>query len=498
MKKLLNIVLVHQIRIRQAVLVILVVVTFASLAWEFFQTVKDDAYFVAHEDEVIYYGSAELFSQTQSLQAESCIEEDVSQVGKFNWYGPGYNVVYGSLKLISGNANSLFIRFHFVLACLGLAVTFFLPFPLEDRLLCACMLLISEQFSVYIYSYFPEVLHVFFSFVLVYVLMRIYESQSHAKWITLFVTLVLLFSLCRITTIFFLAALLPLGRNWRERLPFVLIFSVGIVASVLYLRFCLAPPYAGEMHKLEKLYTFSIWNFLVDSINATLGNAWRMITTYSVPIFLLIGLSILSVFNFFKTKDRFPLAALLVAICLVATLMAFYSVSPFYFVKQTAMLLPLLLAVAVRGPNQIVKWGLLFVFVYFWVPVNKQRTKVISEHQQAFVKLQNNRALQEAFEQLRGAIELNKDVLVLWCYNEYDYGNAAQALLPYSTASGHPIMYTTNIIFDQAVDPKVKFKLHQKLPVDYILSRQSLDWLDGHLTLQTPFFYLYRNPTVGG
>ncbi|MFN7839566.1 MAG: hypothetical protein ACK5QG_16490, partial [Bacteroidota bacterium] len=51
-------------------------------------------------------------------------------------------------------------------------------------------------------------------------------------------------------------------------------------------------------------------------------------------------------------------------------------------------------------------------------------------------------------------------------------------------------------VFDQAVDPKVKFKLHHKLRVDYILSRHPLDWLAGGLELQTPFFYLYRNPTV--
>ena len=488
--------LAHQIRIRLAVLALLAIAAFLSLSWEFLETIKDDAYFVAHEDEVIYYGSAQLFAETQSLQAESCIAEDVSKIGKFNWYGPGYNMVYGTLKMVFGNANSLFIRFHFVLACFMLAIVFFLQLPMEDRLLLAGILLISEQFTVYIYSYFPELLHLFFSTVLVYVLWQVYQQQSTSRWIALFIVLVLVFSLCRITTIFFLAALLPLGSDWRQRGPVVLIFVLGIVASVLYLRFCIAPPYAGEMHKLEKLYTFNIWNFLLESIKATLANAWRIVTTYSVPVFVLLGLSILAIFNFWKTKDRFQLAAVLVALCLVGTLMAFYSVSPFYFVKQTAMLLPLLLVAAMRGPLPATKWGLLLVLIYSWVPVNKHRTKVIEEHQQAFSNFQNNASLREAFQQIRTSVEVNKDLVVLWCYSEYDYGSAVQALLPYSTASGNTMMYTTNIVFDQAVDPKVKFKLHHKLRVDYILSRHPLDWLAGGLELQTPFFYLYRNPTT--
>ncbi len=486
--------LAHQIRIRLAVLALLVTSAFLSLSWEFLQTIKDDAYFVAHEDEVIYYGSAQLFAETQSLQAESCIAEDVSKIGKFNWYGPGYNVVYGTLKMVFGNANSLFIRFHFVLACFILVVIFLLQLPMEDRLLLASMLLISEQFTVYIYSYFPELLHLFFSALLVFTLLQVYQTQSNSKWIALFVMLVLVFSLCRITTIFFLAALLPLGSDWRQRGPMVLIFVVGIVASVLYLRFCIAPPYAGEMHKLQNLYSFSLVSFIFETLKATGRNVIEIFKVNSVPIYLLLLLIGSTLYNYWKTKDKFQLAALFVSVCLVGVMMAYYSVSPFYFVKQTAMLLPLLLIAFVRGPYVAVKWVLFGLFIFFWVPVNKKRTRVIEEHQHAYANLQSNLKLRDSFQKISSVVEPGKDVVILWCYNEYDYGGAAQALLPYSTATGNPIMYTTNIVFDQAIASKIKFKLHHKLRVDYILSRQPLDWLEGSLKLQTPFFYVYRNP----
>lgn len=120
MKKLLNILIHNQSKVRIGVLIVFVVITWTSLATEFLTAIAGDKYFVAHEDEVIYYGSAQVFAETGSLQAESCINEDVSPIGKFNWYGPGYNVVYGSLQQIIGQSNTLFIKFHFVLGLLTL------------------------------------------------------------------------------------------------------------------------------------------------------------------------------------------------------------------------------------------------------------------------------------------------------------------------------------------------------------------------------------------
>ncbi len=85
--------------------------------------VKGDRYFVAHEDEVIYYGSAKVFAETGSVQAESCITEDVSPVGQINWYGPGYSVVYGMLRLLFGDGLSVTIWVHFALALLAVFAT---------------------------------------------------------------------------------------------------------------------------------------------------------------------------------------------------------------------------------------------------------------------------------------------------------------------------------------------------------------------------------------
>lgn len=497
MKKPLNIVLQNQSKIRIGVLLAFVLIVFGSLGMEFFQAIKQDAYFVAHEDEVIYYRSAKVFAETGSMQAESCINEDVSPIGKFNWYGPGYNAVYGSLLRMAGSSNALFIKFHFVLAVLTIVVVLLLNLPWESKLLAASILLTTEQLTCYIFSYFPETLHLFFSALLVIVLLQLFRQQNEEHpntiWVVLYVSLILIFSLCRITTIFWLAALLPLGLSWRRRMPYIIVFIVGIIGSILYLRFFIAPPYAGEMHKIQNLYSFNLINFVWETLKATARNMVEILKVNSVPIYLMLFLMGFTIYNYWKTKDKFQLSAFFISCCLVGVLMAYYSVSPFYFVKQTAMLIPLLLVAFMRGPHLSVKWMLFGVFIYFWVPVNKKRAEVIKEHHQAFNNLENNEPLRQAFQHIKTVVESNKNLVILWCYNEFDYGGAAQALLPYSTSGGHPILYTTNIIFDHANTPLTeKFKLHHKLNIDYIISRQPLEWLSLSLVEQTTYFYLYK------
>lgn len=472
------------------------------LVSDFLIAVEDDAYFVAHEDEVIYYGSAQIFAETGSLRAESCIDENVSRVGQFNWYGPGYNFIYGTIQKALGRSNTLFIKMHLAAAVLVILVVIFLPLSLEDKLLLCGILLASEQFTCYVFSYFPEMLHLFFSIVLTFILVKLYDEKNdvNKQWIltTSYILFVIIFSLCRITTVFWLAGLLALKPEWRKNIPYAVVFIVGVVLSVIYLRFFIAPPYAGEMHKLEHLYSFNLINLIWETASAGFKNFFRVFRSGSRPVYQLILLIALMIYSYWKNRDRFHLSILFISACLIGVLMAYYTVEPFFFVKQTAMLLPLLIVGIMTGGDLKIKWATLLIFGFSIFNVQSKRNHVIAEHQAAYRNFKNNQNLYSSFQNIRGKLIPEKSQIILWCYNEFDYGPAAQALLPYSTIGGYPIMYTTNIIFDHQNTPLTeKFKLHHKLPVDYILSRSKLDWLNSHLILQTPYFYFYRVSLLG-
>ena len=447
---------------------------------------------MVHEDETIFYGSAQVFAGSLSLHAESCNFEDVSKVGMFNWYGPGYNATYGSLQLLFGHYWSLFIRFHFALALGVILMILLMPGRWEEKLLVASSLLISETFTNYIFSYYPELLHTFFSAVLIMLLVQIYRKTEKRSLIVLYVALVLLFTLFRVTTIFWLAALLPMGENWRSRIPFIATFLFGVGAAIIYMKFFLAPPFAPQMVKLEDLYSGHLGSFIIKSFLSTWDNAKQIYAFNSVPVnFLLVLMAILLV-NYFKSREKLQLSVLLIALCLFGVLMAYYTVHPFFFVKQTAMLLPCLLVAAMRGPYLWMKWLVFFGFIYFWVPVNKGRKVIINEHKQAYQKLVENMPLRDAFQQIRDVVASDKDAFILWCYHEYEFGGTTQALLPYSTTGGRPIMYTTNFAYDPKTPLEEKFRFHHKLPINYLLSRQMVPWNNLEEVLRTPYFYFYR------
>jgi hypothetical protein len=84
----------------------------------------------------------------------------------------------------------------------------------------------------------------------------------------------------------------------------------------------------------------------------------------------------------------------------------------------------------------------------------------------------------------------------LWDYRQYDYGYAAEALLSFATRNHEPILYTTNIV-DPAASMEDRFKMHNRLKVDYIMSRYALPWPSLQQVHATDFYYLYR-PAPGG
>lgn len=483
-------------RYRWILLLVLLLVSTTSLVIEFYQATAGDEYFVAHEDEVIYYGSAKVFAETGSLQAESCIEEDVSRFGKLNWYGPGYNVVYGSLIKFFGLTNSRFIQFHLLLTLASLAIVLLLPGKWESNLLAANVFLFTQQFTSYIFSYFPETLHFFLAVVLTSILIHLFQRRESGKpiqnLVTIYVLLVVLFSLCRITTIFWLAALVPLSKGRKDFIIYTSVFVIGVVVSLLYLKLFIAPPFARSMHKIDLLYSLDLFHFVLQTTFALLKNGYNLLWVNSVPAYLLFGLGALAIFQCWRTKDRLVMAAVLVGFFLTMALLAYYSIDPFYFVKQTAVLLPLLMIVLMRQSHMAIQYLIFVAFIFFWVGNNKERTWNIEEHKRAYINRTNSQGFESALNELRYKIEDKPGLVILWCYSEYDYGHAAQALLPYSTPSGKPIMYTTNIAFDPSTPLDVKFKLHNKLKVDYLLSRYPIPWPNLEELFVTDYFHFYR------
>jgi hypothetical protein len=474
---------------------LLLLVQLVVLVSLYTSAVYDGRYFVAHEDEVINFCSARLFSETGSVRAEGCIAEDVSKIGMMNWYGPGYHLIYGSFQKLFGDGPALFIHLHFVFALLAAGGLFFLPLPTGPKLLAANTLVFSQQFNAYIFTYFPETLHLLFAVVLINVLFKIQHARNEEKagLVVGFVVLVLIMTLVRVTTIFWLAALVGLAENRPAMIRMSMLFIVGIVLTLVYMKVFTAPPYAGEMQKINKLYEFSLFDFAWKTLKAVLRNSWALVISGSVGIYFLLALLAGAAIAWWRSrKNGVLLGALIVSIMLIAALMAFYSAHPYYFLKQSAGLVPLLI-VAILSTAHYVRPGFVMVaasLVVFMLTIGSIRAGV-ADRRAAYDHMQSSEPFPSSVTEIRQYMNGAGPVTVLWCYNEFDFGVMAEALLPFSTTGRQPVLYTTNIV--QPHDPaEVKFKLHHKLRVDYVLSRMPLGWSNLKLLHSTQHYSFYE------
>jgi hypothetical protein len=468
---------------------------FANLGLNTFWIVSaagDGKIFLLHEDEVIYYCSAKLYAETNSVQAEGCIAEDVSPIGKMNWYGPGYHLLYGAIVKIYGNHHALFPWIHFALAMGIIALVFMLPVSLDIKFLIAITLSLTEQYAVYIFSYFPETWVLFLATVLTLLLSFLYhvkDRRIQTKYVIVFIVVTLLFMFVRVTFIFWLAGLIGLAENRRSVIIRAVILFVGVTIALIYMKFFLAPPFAGEMHKIDLLYKFQITDFIWQTLKAFWNNFKTLLTSKTISIYMLLVLVSLSLLLYYRTKNRLILSSLLISACLLGVLLAYYSVSQFFFIKQSAMLIPILL-VGIISTRKVVAFSLLAGFLIVYPSTIRKVKTGIAERREAFLQYSNSREFEKALAEIPTFIH-SGSINILWCYNEFDYGNAAEALLPFSTTDKQPILYTTNII-NPSEPAEKKFQMHHKLKIDYILSRTPLDWSTLQEVHSTSYYYLYK------
>jgi hypothetical protein len=155
------------------------------------------------------------------------------------------------------------------------------------------------------------------------------------------------------------------------------------------------------------------------------------------------------------------------------------------------MMVPLLLLAIIFGFKSARVNYILAAVLLIILPRNSISTiKLIKERKKEFIHRNEFAEFEASLLEIPKHIQ-SESTVVLWCYNEYDFGNCTEALLPFSTSANKPIMYTTSVVSPVA-PPEEKFKQYGKLKIDYILSRYALPWSSLKPVHSTPYYYLYQ------
>ena len=472
---------------------ILLVAVLSLLTIMMVVNVGDGKYFLQHEDEAIYYCSAKLFAETNSIQAEGCNFEDVSPIGKINWYGPGYHVLYGTLFKIFGEHPPVFQWFHYLLSLVIVGLILTLPLNLELRLAYATAIALTQQFFVYVFTFFPESLMLFFATVLTVLLFHLssYQNAKQKKYQISFIIACLVFALFRITFVFWILGWVVLAKNRTSFFIRAFIFLIIFLGSLVYMKYFLAPSYSSSVQKIEPLHQGLIFQFISETLHSILNNLRLLFESSDIGNFLVIGFVAASCITLFIKREKILWPSTVISLALLVTFLGYYVVDEFFFLKQTAMLMPLLLLSLVISYHAVkaryfIILVLLCVFPSRLIMANKiiEKRRIEYDHRREFSELESS------FAKIPNYIREGPTV-ILWCYDEYDYGRSTESLLSFSTRAKQPILYTTNVVAPDS-PPETKFRTYNKLKIDYILSRSALNWPTLQKIHSTPYFNLYE------
>lgn len=462
------------------------------------------AYTFFHVDELTYFLSGKMFRESSSIQAPFCFMEDVSPVFKTHWYGIFYHLFYGSILKITGFHAKIFIVINVVFILLSVLTLFRMNIPSDKKYFIAAMFLMSYPALVYSVMFFPEILHLFMAFPLIAILYRIWDLNRSGKGISMFVMLFIcmaaLFTLFRITYVFWLAALIPFSVNRWQFIGFTLLLTGGVVLTMLYMKYFTAPAFVKSLASLEKLEDFRIMEVLRDSatnflynVQVVFGYLWREVHIFVYLIFFVFTGVLAS-----REKNRFLAAAFLVSLLYILSLLLLYNAYPFYFSKQTATTLPLLITgLAIFTRKGKLEWALLILMIIA-LPFS-----VYALHRETSNRLRAGKELIAwhgeilELEKIGQLAVGKKEIVIEVLHYEHKLPSYVfYASLPVSNKFGQPITYTASI-HNVRLFPDLKYEdrfiRFGKLPVGFILSREPLNMENVSLLYQGSFFYFYKD-----
>ncbi len=456
-------------------------------------------YFSIHVDETLYFNFGRMAYEANSLKAPYILGEQASVIGGYGWYGPVYNIIYGGLFKLFGIKQVYIITFHYVLFLLCLLVIYYLPFSKLRRLLFTCIFLSTYIVCPFVLTCYPETLHILLSLILLLVFAKQNENRKNFYF---FLFLIVLFSLMRVTFVFWIFSILFLPKNSisiKIRFAICVLFTLSIL---IYMKFFQAPSYVVGLNEIHetKANLSNIVASLKNLINNFKTNLYQLFnqTHSSIATFLL--LFFIALFNVLQIKkDRFKskeFGLLLIVVMTYIILLFLYNTKAYFMEKQSGFLIPILIFIIVSSKKNNLL--LFFISLTVFLPHaliksmnNFKERKFPHENEAYHAEFKN-----EIADLFKNVPQHNKDIHVVLYPPDFEIEeNYLSCFLPLNQ-NGTPVIYTVNPKYHKGITIQTKFHTFNKCKIDYILSRQPLDIPNIVLTKKDKHYYLYSYPDI--
>jgi hypothetical protein len=438
-----------------------------------------------HEDETIYYSGAKVFAEANSVKARGVISENVSTFFEADWYGIFYPIFFGGIMKITGTSYKAFITINILLYLL-IAVIILKSKQLDrnERLSLLAITVASPVLLKYAFYFMPMVLNVLFALVLIFYLLKVNAASATMNRKDLnaaifkYVLLVLLFSLFRVTYVFWVIGIVPFSTSRKNGISLTVVCFVTVLLIVLYMKFFNAPAYAPNVAVISYLFQHDFYLFFKSVIHSIISNIEAgplNFKTVSKPYILPYYFTLLAPFYLvyrYAVKQKNKLLLALSAICLLSNLVSlfFYYLAYGLYMRFSIQLFTTLCFVVIMDKtiSNILKQSFILLLLLSSALAIPEQLIEFDQRELSGVTLQNE--FYSAIADLKNNIA-NQPVTTILVDRTLFVSHPSKEFelaVPYIAANGGTIRYTYNI---REKDP---LTLHQKLKINYVLSVDSL------------------------
>jgi hypothetical protein len=439
--------------------------------------IRKDVY-ICHEDEMIYFNAAKLFYETNSLKAGFCINENRSIIGEYNWYGPGYALIYGGIAKI-------FVAINYALFILCLFLIWKLPFTKIKRLLFLAIFLSTYASFSFVFTFFPEELNLLFALLLLVLFARIKCNKS---LLIPYIILIFVFSLVRVSFIFWIFTLFFIKNSPIKRVYTTIIAFVLFIVILVYMKLFNAPAF---VQGLKEIYGTgkvpNVFSFIIHIVKNAMWNCKELYQHATPSVFCIIYLLFLAIVSVIsiKQKDNSNFGIILLLLIVSLVFLSLYIFLPIYIEKQLLFFVPLCIYLIIQNKKYISI--LLFFSFFLFVPYTMLKTKeFVDQSKQFFYNYQNESHDRELCNSIFKDIAIQKkEINVLFQYRDFNF-----TYLPVSI-NGVPILYTTNVLAFNYSD-SLRYKRFNKIKIDFILAKHPIILSSYRLVKNAGYYFLYQ------
>ena len=477
----------------------------------FFYSVYDGKFLWCQIDETAFYCSAKSFIENNSVAAPYVVHETEAKIFGSGAYGFCYTLFYGGLSKLFGFSSPLFVSVNIILVGLCLLIIWNLNLNRNQKLWISCLFLMFHVVARFTFSFFSEVLNIFFGMVLSACLIKVYETDStpekQSRIVWWYVFLILFFSMFRLIWCFWIIGLLPFARSRKDLFNYLIVMTGVVAFAFFFMKYFCAPMNISADKVLGNVYSFSILGFVSDFLKSIGDNFYVyfirnmqltkrfLITFYFYPV-----LTALMGWLAFRCKNKLVIAAFLIGSLSFLILFVLYSVYYLSLIKMLASAFILYVMVIVYFNHSKLKTvAAIVLLINLPILVHHIFTDTITLRKQAWVDLNENMAAHsKALGGIAALVNSGKDVKIqLLYYDDYKFPDYVFfSSLPFKTNDGHPIRYTENIRYrceqKGTMDESCYFKRFGKWNVDFVLSAHPLQGNDKLKIAANNSFYLYK------